>query len=427
MKKAINFLFYLLIAQFIFSCTNSKNDSKNSQSLTINNTLDSLSFELNNLCKKSIIPGFAVAIIKNDKLLYYRGFGFSDLESNKEFNSKTTNFIASISKTFIGLSVIKLVEDGKLNLEDEINSILPFDVTNPHFPNTPITIKHLVTHTAGLQDEFDPESVGEADIILLENIEYEIDSIQNIMDEELSYYRKGIDITPEETLYRYLSKNGKWYSKDNFDKHKPGTRYNYSNLGSELAALIVEITSGMKFSEFTKQYIFNPLKMNNTDWFYENLDSNSISKIYFPNDWNNPKVAIEHPKYQYTAYASGGLKSNIEDLAKYAIEMIKGSNGKGSLLTNESYKLLFRPSLDSLNFDYERSNSPLSDDYNVGIFWSVSSTGMVIHNGGSIGVYSFLYFDPKTMSGALGFSNLPDSSFGRIRSTVYRYERKICQ
>lgn len=181
----------------------------------------------------------------------------------------------------------------------------------------------------------------------------------------------------------------------------------------------------MPFNEFTKKFIYEPLKMKNTAWFYTAIDSTLLSHIYRPDNWDNPTIAIKHPKYQYVGYTSGDLKSNIDDLSIYLMDMINGYNGKGKLLTASSYQTLFNPQLTESFFDEKREESPLADEYNVGVFWAVSSTGIRLHNGGSIGVYSFLYFNPVTKSGALGFSNMPDNSFGAIRETVFEYETKI--
>ncbi len=415
---------FSILVLCIISCQTNTNSSQPSAQES-NPIADSLTIELETIAEKSIIPGFAVAVMNNEKVVYKKGFGHASIKDNIPFSNESINFIASISKTFIGLSIMQLVESGKLSLDEEVNSILPYEVINPHFPKTQITVRHLVTHTAGLTDDFDPEEVGEADILLLEDIKYEEDSIQAFMDNELSYYKLGIPLTLDEVMQRYLTKNGKWYSKNNYEKFEPGTKYSYSNMGSELASRIVEIKSGMAFDEYTKQYILGPLGMKNSAWSYDDLDSNLVSEIYLPDNWENPTLAIEHPKYRYLAYSSGGLKSNIDDLSKYLMEMINGSNGKGKLLNADSYKTLFAPVLKPSHFTGKRSLSPLNDAYDVGVFWAVSSTGIRLHNGGSIGVYSFMYFNPKTQSGALGFCNLPDGSFGKIRDAVFKYETKI--
>ena len=420
--------FKILVLLLAFSACN---DQDSTQTQEVANSVsvysDTLTRKLIEIEKESIIPGFAVAIVHDDQVVYEQGFGYSNLKDSVLFTPRSVNFIASISKTFTGVGIMKLVEMGKLDLNEEVNNILPYKIINPHFPEIPITVKHLVTHTAGVKDAYDLEAIGDAEIVLLEEMEYEDKRIDSIMEQDFSYYRLGKYITLQESVERYLSEDGKWYSEDNFSDYPPGTKYAYSNLGADLAASIIELKSGMGFADFTQEYIFEPLEMSNTAWFYEDIDKALLSSIYRPDDWDTPTVAIEHPKYYYVGYSAGDLKSNIEDLCKYLMDMLNGFHGSGKILSAQSYKTLFEPGLDASYFDEDRDESPLNDEYNVGVFWAVSADGIRLHNGGSIGVYSFLYFNPITNSGAVGFSNLPDASFGKIRDAVYEYETKISQ
>ncbi|MCG8329736.1 MAG: beta-lactamase family protein [Chitinophagales bacterium] len=406
------------------SCQNSAlpNDK---QSILKQGLLDSMTIELDALVAKSIMPGLSVALVNADSIIYQKGFGYADLNNAKPFTAETINIIASISKTFIGVAVMQLVEAGKLKLEEPINNLLPYDIINPHFPDVPILVKHLVTHTATITDDFDPEDVGEADIMLLEEISYPDAATQAFMDEELAYYKLGKYQSLDENIRRYLVGGEKWYTESNFRTYPPGTKYEYSNLGAELAARIVEVASGIPFDEYTQQNIFMPLQMTHTNWNYDEIkDTALISKLYMPDDWEQPTRAIEHPKYMYFGYPSGDLKTSAHDLSLYLMEMIKGYEGRGALLNQSSYAILFNPQLDETYFE-SRDTSALNDEYNVGVFWAVSAAGYCLHNGGSMGVYSFLYFNPETNSGALSFSNLPDASFGRVRDIVHTYEQRI--
>ncbi|WP_306642922.1 serine hydrolase domain-containing protein [Sanyastnella coralliicola] len=377
---------------------------------------------MDSIATHSLIPGFSVGMVDYGRVVYTEGFGFQNLEDSIPFTDQTVNCVASISKTVIGFSVAKLVDEGKLSLDMPVNDILPFEVIHPMYPETAITLRHLVTHTAGLTDSFDPEEVGEADINLIEEITYEDDSIQVFMNEELAYYRMGIPLSQEETLQRYLDVKGKWYSEENYEAFEPGTQYSYSNIGSELAAVIVEIVAGKPFHEYTEEILFTPLGMTNTAWFNRELPDSLVTHIYMPDDWDDPQESIRHPRYEYTAYASGGIKTSAHDLGLYLEEMLKGARGNGTLLSKSGYQLLFTPQLNASHFPEERDPHPLNDEYNVGLFWSVSSTGMILHNGGSIGVFSFLYFDPNDNSGAWGFCNLPIGDFGVIRDEVFEFE-----
>lgn len=381
-----------------------------------------LTNELNNFIKKSLIPGFAVSIVNDKKILYSKGFGVSDVKENTAFTPLTINWIASVSKTFVALSVMKLVEQGKLDLDEPVNSILPYKIVNPHLPDTPITVRHLVTHTSSLTDEFSPYTVGEADVVL-EN-ENDSTKVPEYIQPNLDWHRLSRKISLDENIRKFTQTGGKWYSPDTFLKAEPGKRFQYSNLASSIAARIVEERSGMSFVEFTKKYIFKPLRMKNTAWNFADLDPQLVSKIYVQNDEKNPTGAAQYPQYYMTNYPVSGLKTNIEDLAKYVVEMIKGYNGRGVLLNKQTYQKLFEPQLNPKYLPkLELTSIPQNE--NMSVFWSVTKDGEYYHLGGNIGVYSFIKFNPQTKTGALAFCNLRDNSFGDVRDIVYKYEKML--
>ncbi|MEQ9165490.1 MAG: serine hydrolase, partial [Fulvivirga sp.] len=132
MKKALTFLLVISILTQSYS----------------QNIYENLSKELLEQFKNSELTGFAVSIVKADSILYKKGFGFENIETKNEFTIEKRFYIASISKTFIGIGLLKLVEDGNLELSTPINSILPFQVVNPKYPNNEITLEQLARHTS---------------------------------------------------------------------------------------------------------------------------------------------------------------------------------------------------------------------------------------------------------------------------------------
>lgn len=124
------------------------------------NAKDSLGIELTKLINNSDIPGLGISLVGEKGILYSKGFGFSDIANNMPYDSLTVQSVASISKTMIAVSLMKLIEDRKISLDEDINTFLPFKVINPNFPNTKITLLHLVTHTSSIieTDEADDGS-----------------------------------------------------------------------------------------------------------------------------------------------------------------------------------------------------------------------------------------------------------------------------
>lgn len=410
-----------VISLLIISCSPTKraNPIKNSSNK------DSLTIALNNFAKKSLIPGFSVSIVNDKDILYSKGFGLSNIKDSTAFTPLTINWVASISKTFVALSIMKLVEQNKLNLDDPVNSILPYKINNPSYPNIPITVRHLLTHTSTIIDDaFVPYYIGEADICLIHDNKKKYDSLPAYLQPNLEYYRMGKMISLDENIRKYTQPNAKWYTDSTFLKKEPGKYFQYSNLGASIAARIVEIKSGLTFIDFTKKYIFEPLKMNNTGWNFEDLNPNLVTKIYAQNDEQNPTGVVEHPQYYMTNYPVSGLKTNAVDLSRYLIEMIRGFEGKGKLLSQKTYQILFEPQLDCEGLS-KSDLTNFNDKYNSAMLWSVSATDLRLHFGGNTGVYAFIYFNPKTKKGALAYCNLRDNSFGEILNTVSKYEPSI--
>ena len=99
------------------------------------------------------VPGIGISIIIDGDILLSRGFGYADIENQVPFTDSTIMNIASISKTFIGVSMMHAVENGLLNLDDDVNKFLSFAVVNPHRPDKKITLRHLLGHRSSIIDE----------------------------------------------------------------------------------------------------------------------------------------------------------------------------------------------------------------------------------------------------------------------------------
>src|SRR6218665_1763733 len=179
------------------------------KSLQKNEVIDSLTAEITEISKNGVFNGFAVSIVNEDSILYQKGFGFSDVSAQKKYTSSTIQNIASISKTLVGIALLKAQELGKLNLDDPINKFLPFKIYNPTFPDEQITIRHLATHTSGIVDN---------EFYLSKN--YYLKPKQNLSGLALTFDETQVFNSPDsivsmETLLRNtLLKNGKWLTKE---------------------------------------------------------------------------------------------------------------------------------------------------------------------------------------------------------------------
>ena len=350
-----------------------------------------LTKELEKLYKKSNFPGFAVAIVSDKAIEYQSAFGYSDLKKKKPYTLKSIQNIGSVSKTFIGVAIAKSIELGYFNLETNINDILPFKVINPNLITTnEIKIKHLVTHTSGIIDD---EKVYQKSFLLYDKFNNNSPLHTKIKKDNTIPDRK--DIVLADFLANYFESKGNWYKKTNFNSEIPGDEYNYSNIGSALAAYLIEIKSKMSFEDFCKKFITKPLKMNASSWSLNDTIFSKHVKAY------NHKKQF-YPIYSEITYPDGSLNTSCEELSKYLFEMIKGYNGNSTLLNPESYNLLFKKQfLDEKlpkNYDPKEPNS--------GLFWRIKKNGQIGHTGSDLGITTFLFFDPKTNIGRIFMTNI---------------------
>ena len=114
--------------------------------------VDSLTAELESIRSQGHFNGFGVAIVDRKGVRYQHGFGFADVQARKAYGIHTVQSVASVSKTLVGLALLKAQEQGLLTLDDPVNKYLPFPVVNPAFPDVPITLRHLATHTSSIRD-----------------------------------------------------------------------------------------------------------------------------------------------------------------------------------------------------------------------------------------------------------------------------------
>jgi CubicO group peptidase (beta-lactamase class C family) len=173
-------------------------------------------------------PGCALAVIKDGRIVYKRGYGMANLDYNVPISPKTVFNINSMSKQFTAMSILLLARQGKLSLDDEIQKYLP------DFPRyqSPITIRHLIHHTSGIRESAQLAALA------------------------AGMWTEGAHLTDVDNLALIARQKGLSF--------QPGEEYLYSNAGYILLDLIVERVSGKSEREFAEENIFKPLGMNNT-------------------------------------------------------------------------------------------------------------------------------------------------------------------
>ncbi len=341
---------------------------------------EQLNAALELLYHRDFIPGFAVGIVDREKVIYQKAYGYANFEKKFNYTVETIHSIASVSKTFIGLSLMILVEEGKLSLDTPVNDILPFDVRNPYFPNDPITIRHLANHTSSINEQ---KFYGQAYMVMDKKIVDKANYGKNFA-KELKKASKNKEIPLSEFLEMHLSENGTLFRKKNFNKSKPGENWYYSNTGAALAAYIVELVSGLSYDEFVMKNIIEFLDLKKTNWGFNLKDRSEVSVQY-----NILKTPL--PLRSIITYPDGEMYMSLADLNSYLQSFLNGISGKGILLNKRSYQ-------EMLSVQHEQQFGKFKGRKD-GIFWEYRRDGWMGHSGGDIGVSTLMYLDPETNIG----------------------------
>ncbi|MDZ4711060.1 MAG: serine hydrolase [bacterium] len=277
------------------------------------------------------MPGISVIVSKDGKPLYKKAFGMADMEADLKLKTDNVFAIGSMTKQFTAVAVLMLVQDGKLNLTDDVKKYLPD--YNTH--GKTITLKHLLTHTSGIPSYT------------------EMKSFVDLIKKEAS---------PEEIINMF---------KDTALLFDPGTNWSYSNAGYMLAAYIVERVSGMEFNNFLIEKIFKPLEMKNT---YIGSFTKIIPKRARGYDPSGTDHVQNTDYYSWSwPYGAGNILSTTGDLLKWDEALYSDKLVKKDLLD-----IAFK------NFKFNDGRS-----VNYGYGWAINDfdNHTVIFHGGAIGGY----------------------------------------
>ncbi|MBS1852131.1 MAG: beta-lactamase family protein [Acidobacteria bacterium] len=222
-------------------------------------------------------PGAAVLVIQEGKTVFARGYGIANLRTNEKISPRTNFRLASLTKQFTAMSVLLLAHDGKLRLDEPLTEIFP---DFPAYGKT-ITVRHLLNHTSGLLDYEDLMPAPHA-------------------KEMFQIKDAGVLAILE---------------KQKTAKFPPGTKWEYSNSGYAVLAMIVEKVSGEPFGRFLQERIFAPLHMNGT-LAYEK-GKNKVPQRAFGYSPENGRWRETDQSPTSAVLGDGGVYSSLEDLAKW--------------------------------------------------------------------------------------------------------------
>ncbi|MEM7663746.1 MAG: serine hydrolase domain-containing protein [Pseudomonadota bacterium] len=250
------------------------------------------------------LPGLTLSVVKNGKPALIKGYGYANLEAREPVDAEHHLFrVGSISKTFIWVSVMQLVERGVLDLDTDINEYLA-DMQIPETFDEPVTLHHLMSHTAGF--------------------------------DTITFTNKFAVATPEEVI------SFDDYMRRNLPPRvrPPGEWRSYSNYDSSLAAYIVQSVTGMPYEDYVEENVFKPLNMTSSTFreplganHPDSIDPELQTRVVMAYTTKNGALEPTVPYYHFHAFPSGSLKSTAADMAKYMEALVTdGATENGRIL-----------------------------------------------------------------------------------------------
>lgn len=387
MKSILPFLF--LLASLV-ACQSSKNDDGLKR--TVQGTPDYLApqfAEADRLTKmasafpaidqiykdfalRNHLPSIAYGVIAEGKLIHSGAFGETNIEDHRPADIQARYRIASMSKSFTAMAILKLRDEGKLDLQDPAAKYLPA-LNDIHYPTTDsplLTIQHLLTMSSGF-----PEDNPWGD--------------------------RQLDDTDQDLLE--LIQNGLSFS------NAPGLTYEYSNLGFAILGHIIKAVSGISYQQYITDHILLPLGMNDSRWEFSEIPQERLATGYH---WVNGQWQ-EEPILHDGAYgAMGGLICSIADFSKYVSFHLSAwpprndpETGPVKRSTVREMHQLWRMNPNSPVIDNELS--PYVFGYAYGLNWRKDTRGIVRvgHSGGLPGYGSEWRIYPDYGIGVVSFSN----------------------
>jgi CubicO group peptidase (beta-lactamase class C family) len=409
MNKIIKFLFIMLIILTLF---NPASSVQKQSSIRLHN--------LHRIAVENHVVGMTVLGYSRGRIRFVYNYGYSDIERKIKVDNNTIFFMASVSKIVTGIAVMKLIEEGKIrSIESDIGNCLGFKVRNPKYPQNPIRIRHIMTHTSGINDS----------------------GISSEFIEESN--------SPDPPLMKELFfLHGKYYDPEIWYNAPPGTKYSYSNYGAILAGAIIGKLSDRRFDIFVNKKILQPAGINHGFTIHNVKDVEKVAVVYMLDEDMNPYVAAENYQGEKPAPLDfsnfgpdsnpavlaphGGLRTDVRSLVKIMeIFLNRGvcRTGKGvvRILKAQSVDLMLRTHWSN------KDNSGIFK--RSGLFIHITNdlipgVRMYGHSGDAMGLLSAMYFNPRNNSGIIfvmngGDHTVGDSGFYKIQEQVFRESYRL--
>lgn len=347
-------------------------------------------------CDFSRLVGATVAIIKEDKVIFSDSYGYSDFENKIASTPDTIYRVASISKIIVAMSIMKLVEEGLISINDDIQDILGFKIRNPKFPETPITIKMLMTQTSSITDGFGTEE-------------------ELVEDEGIKGY-EGVNGTHLKVSLKdlLLPESSKYWTSSTYSEYEPGTNFIYSNFGCGILACIIEKVSNKLFTDFVRETILLPLETDASFRPGDIIKKENCANIYLPeHSTTSYKISRTFKSFVegfYPIYPlgenyrgpAGGLFISVTDLSKIMMCLMNDGLYKNKVILKKSTVEMM---LQTQWFGNSNDDSYKAKGLQMRILDQYPNILLRGHTGSAYGVVSFMFFNKERKTGICYVTN----------------------
>src|SRR5690606_799332 len=343
--------------------------------------------QIDSIARKTLetfdVPGIAVAVIKDGKVVHSKGYGVRSIESKKKVDENTLFGVASNTKAFTAASLGVLVDEGKITWDTKVTDIIPEFKLYDAYVTREFTIRDLLTHRSGL-------GLGAGDLMI---------------------WPDSNSTTKDELIHnlRYLKPVSSFRSK-----------YDYDNLLYIVAGEVVARASGIEYEDFVVKHFIEPLGMSQTamSW-YRLKDRSNIIDGHAPVNGQLKTVGLS---FSAVANAAGGMYSNIKDMSKWVIAQLNhgkyGLDLKDSLFSETVHHETWTPQ----TFIRERLTYDGSHIIAYGLGWNLSMVDgylQVMHTGGLAGIVTQVTMIPELNLGIIVLTNQQSGyAFSSISSSI---------
>ena len=358
---------FAVFAALAFSFTALGEDLEGAQSRVIQAMESQFEPPAQALMDESGTPGLAIAVVFGGKEIYSKAFGVKNVDTNEPLNTGDLFHWASVTKPFVATAIVQLVEKGLVDLDAPVVQYVPYFEIDDEASGS-ITVRQMLTHTSGMPDVLDYE---------WDNPVYD--------DDALEQYVRGLK--SRKLIFR------------------PGEKFRYSNIAFEVLGDLIAKVSGMTFEAYIDTHIFQPLGMDQTTLLITDTEADQRTS---PHTQSNDKTVVrEHWPYNRKHAPSSTLITNVHDAAKWAAANLnRGILGNTRILQEDSYRLLWEPSVDTTK--------------RVGLSWfrgRKERHNAVYHSGSDRGFQSDVTLIPDLGLGIVVVTNsdkAPRSTFSKL-------------